>query len=293
MRRRNFLKSHHARKYDSRRFKNPYAKKQKRSWNGILKMSLIALIVFVGIPFALFKLPFFYTNSITVEGSITLQPTHIESFVDSELQSKRWNVVPQNHIWFINEASLREKILNEFALDNATVTRNGRSVHVLVEERITSLIWASGEVLYFVDQNGLVVRELSEDELNDVRSLLYGEGERTFVIQSDDVFIVFEQSGGDVSQNGKVLYEEGVETLSVINAEIGRYLIEIESIESEHALSDWVTLNIRGGLDIYLSLEADPYDQLANLEVVLDEYQGGVGDIEYIDLRFGNRVFVK
>ncbi|MBT4857345.1 hypothetical protein HON52_04145 [Candidatus Uhrbacteria bacterium] len=294
MKRRNFLKKHHARRYTSDRFRNPYFSGKKIvPWTKRVLRLLVVLAVIIGIPWLTVILPWFYIDSVAVEGSITLQPNQIESFAWDHLNEKRWDVVPQHHIWLLNEDALRNDILSQFALDDATVTRDGRSLSIVVNERITSLIWAHGEELYFVDQSGFIVRALNEEEINDVRALLYGEGERINIIQTDEIFVVFEQGGEVVSQNQQVLTENAVEVLSVVNQDIGNYLITIESISIDTALTDWVALNTRGGPDIYVDLNGDGNDQLHNLEVILDEYKSNLEGIEYIDLRFGNRVFVK
>ncbi len=288
------MKRHHARRYTSDRFKNPYFSGKKIvPWTKRLVRLLIVLVVLIGIPWLMVVLPLFYINAVTVEGSITLEPDQIEAYAWDHLNKKHWDVVPQNHIWLVNEGALKDNILSEFALLDADVVRDGRSLTITVQERVTSLIWAHGEQLYFVDQDGFVVKGLNEEEVNDVRALLYGEGERQHVIQSEEIFVVFEQGGEEVSQNSQVLLANGVEVLTIVNKEIERYMVTVESIEIEQAGSDWAIVNLLAGPDIYFDLNGDGYDQLANLEVILDEYEGDLGAVEYIDVRFGNRVYVK
>ena len=238
-------------------------------------------------------LPWFYINEVHVDGSVTLSPSLIQEFSWNQLNEKRWDVVPQNHIWLLNLSLLQRDLKDSFTLADVSVERDGRSIQITVKERITSLIWAQGDRLLFIDQEGMVVRELTEDEVNDTRALIYAEGERTFAIQDEDIFVVFNEGGGDVSQNDRMLTAEAISALSVINENIEQYLIEVESISVEQPLSSWATIRIRGGLSIFVDLAGDAQQQLSNLEVILQEYQGRLGELEYIDLRFDNRVYVK
>lgn len=294
MKRRNFLKTHHARRYTADRYKNPLFSGSRKVpiKTYIVRGAVIAAVV-VGVPWLIMTLPWFYINEVHVDGSVTLSPSLIQEFSWNQLNEKRWDVVPQNHIWLLNLSLLQRDLKDSFTLADVSVERDGRSIQITVKERITSLIWAQGDRLLFIDQEGMVVRELTEDEVNDTRALIYAEGERTFAIQDEDIFVVFNEGGGDVSQNDRMLTAEAISALSVINENIEQYLIEVESISVEQPLSSWATIRIRGGLSIFVDLAGDAQQQLSNLEVILQEYQGRLGELEYIDLRFDNRVYVK
>jgi len=294
MRKRNFLKTHHARRYNADRYKNPlFSGYKKTPIKKYLLRGAIAVAVIVGLPWLLLVLPWFYIDEVSVEGSITLNPAQIESFTKEILSQKRWDVIPQDHIWLVNESALQKNITEQFALQSVSVNRNRRLLNIVVDERITSLIWAQGERLTFVDQEGRVVRDLTEQELNDVRALIYQEGEQQSAIQADDIFIVFNEGGGDVSQNDQVLTKAAVEVLTFFNQRVEQNLIEIDSMTIEEPLASWATVKIRGGFDVYVDLAGNGAQQLANLEVILHENQGRLGELEYVDLRFGNRIYVK
>lgn len=296
MKRRNFMKRHHAKKYTSDRYKNPYFSGQKIvPWTKRLLRFFILLVVIIGIPWLTIVLPWFYIDEVQVDGSITLAPDEIEAFAWDELQQKRWDVVPKNHIWFVDKLGLHDDMLTKFPLHNVQVTREGRTLRITVEERVTSLIWAHGEQLFFVDQEGVLVRELSDAELNDVRALVFGEGERQYAIQSDDIFVVFDQSREELAPNAQVITPHGVEVLSDVHRNIGQYMIEVESIGMNEPLAHWASFSIKDGFDIYVDLsdDSDGLKQLNNLAVILQEYEGKLNELQYIDLRFGNRVFVR
>jgi len=294
MRKRNFLKSHHVRRYRVDRYKNPlFSGSKKSSISKYLFRAAITAAVLVGVPWFLIAAPWFYVKDVNVEGSITLYPDQIERFAWDELHKKRWDVIPLNHIWLLNTSKLQQELTDSFSLQQAAVERDGRTVNITIKERITSLIWAQGERLLFVDQEGKVVRDLTQDETNDVRALIYGEGERNYVIQDEQIFLIFNEGGGDVSQNDELLTSGAIEVLSTMYANIEHYFIKMDSMSIEAPLSSWATIQIREGFKIYVDLTGDGKEQLSNLEVILQEYQGRLGELEYIDLRFGNRVYVK
>ena len=57
--------------------------------------------------------------------------------------------------------------------------------------------------------------------------------------------------------------------------------------------TSWTRVKTTQGIDLLFDGLEDIEAQLAVLDIVLDEYQQSLSESEYIDLRFGNRVYVK
>lgn len=292
MKRRNFFKSHQVRQYQRTRFRNPYFDgKPKSSPKRWLFRILVLLIVAVGIPWLLLSVPWLRVNAISAQGLVTVSPSALEGYSWDFLNSSG-KVLPGDHVWFLQEERLSAELTDTFELESVSIERKGRGLTINALERITPAIWVSGERMFFVDTNGLLVRELSNEEQTDVRALLYGESERTYALQSE-VFTIFDESLTEPQNDAEVLSAGTIEVLSAFDAEIESLRITVDAYTIEEPRATWFTINIRNGFEIYVNGEGDAEQQLENLEVILQEQKDLISEIEYIDLRFGNRVYVR
>lgn len=295
MKRRNFLKSQHQTSYKKAdRFKNPYFE-NKANRGPILKKLLLGLIVIaltVGIPYLIFTLSIFKIKKVEATGLITIQPTQIETATWAFLAEKRANIFPQSHIWLTNDKKLAERLEADFQLTDVEIARHGRTLAINASERVSKGIWATNDRLYFIDSAGFIVRELTLDEMLDVQERIYSDVSATNFIQSD-VFLIFDEKREEVQIGDQVLDAGIVDNLAELEEAIPALEIEPANFLIEKRMTDWLTLEIKHGFDIYVSGAGDTANQLKNLAVILDEYQGQLANVEYIDLRFDNRVYIK
>ena len=295
MKRRNFLKSQHKNSHKKAdRFKNPYFEKKTNRGTLLKKIlvSLMSLAFTIGIIYLVLTLSIFKIKKIEVTGLITIQPAQIENATWEFLSGKRANILPQSHIWLTNDNKLKERLESQFQLKNVEITRYGRTLAINASERISRGIWVTNDKLYFIDSEGLIVRELTLDEMLDVQERVYSGIESTNFIQSD-VFLIFDEKREVINISDQVLAPDVVNNLADLKEKITTLDIEPADYLIEKRMTSWLTLEIKHGFNIYINGAGDPEDQVRNLGVILDEYQGQLADVEYIDLRFDNRVYIK
>jgi len=295
MKRHNFLQTHTVKmRLSGKKFRNPYFSKNNSGSARFLRFIffILAILAFISIIYAFLSLSIFHIRNIEIEGEITMDGQSIESIVESSIEGTHFRLLPKKHIFFIPKKTVINAISTIPEIQNVELERNGRTLIIRVQEKIQSAIWVSDSHQYFIDNAGKIVRELTLDEMFDVQERVYANATETFFIQSP-VYLIFDASQTMVSQQEEVLNAKSLETFTQIFWRISEFAIEPESFIIGNPGQTWATLKIKHGFDILISGEGDAEKQLKNIKVVLDEYKQEARNLQYIDVRFGERVFVK
>jgi hypothetical protein len=159
------------------------------------------------------------------------------------------------------------------------------------EERISSLIWVTGEKRYYLDLNGQIVRTVQlEESINQA--------------VSDDLVIVRSQLA---AQQYPIIYDlsnqPAVTNQFVIEPQIIQFILDLtENIKakadfdlSHYNLADAgaqdITLVTKEGWQVHFSFKQNLQVQVKKLLLLLSEEISDRSNLQYIDLRFGDKVF--
>lgn len=300
MKRRNFLKSQHVRQYKAERYKNPY-NRNRTKFKG-LKKALIALgvlAVLAGIPVLFFQLEVFRIKHIEIEGLASVPNEDVSAVVQAHLDTTRYGVLPQNHRFFFNKKQLHHDLQNSFFFEELTIEKGKQqTVHIWAKERVTSLVWLTGEDAYFLDLEGVITRELTEAEKNPIRERLgvpqveLPEGEVNASLLPT-MPIIEDKADAGIALRQRIFNNETTNSIIAFDKGVRSQILEPFLYVIEDASTTWMTLHTRNGFYLQFDPTLDVEDQLSMLQVVLLEYNDRLEELNYIDLRFGNHVFVK
>ncbi len=275
-RRRNFFKKHHLKRYESRRFNNPYFKKPKRQikikWQTIAVLVAIIFIVAVLIYSSLFRI-----DNVDIKGTEHISPDQITQIAHAELDRGRFLIFPNNNRFFLHEERMQSKLNEQFVFDSIEMEVSGHTLTITVKERVSTLIWITADRYYFVDLSGTIIRELAQDEFEEA------PGFPKF----------FDENNHQVAVGQTVLASEAIQGSIdfLILAEQGG--ITIDSFSYESVENDWLAAKSTEGYWILFKPTEDIESQVNNLLIVLRESIDSVNLIQYIDLRFGDHVYYK
>ncbi|MEO5646000.1 MAG: hypothetical protein ABIO57_02940 [Candidatus Paceibacterota bacterium] len=134
----------------------PEQSKQRVNWKLILWLSLGAILI-AGI-IVLIKLPRLQINNIEVVGANVADPGDVTEFVKMELQGKKLFFLPKTSIILVPEHKLEKDLKAQFSrFQTVRVSRkNFSTLTVTVSEYQGVYLWCSDEEnCYFMDQNGI------------------------------------------------------------------------------------------------------------------------------------------
>lgn len=263
-------------RYSYRKTKKSYRVKRKKK---ILKsrffwFSLLILISFLAVSYFICFHSFFQIKEVEISGNQKVSSENIKSSVEINLPRK---ILLSNSksIFLIDLKKVEESILRKFPqVNRVNFDRDFPSkLIILIEEKKPVAILEKGEDSYFLDQEGVIFEKVLE--------------KRAWLIIKDPNLNQDIGLGEGVIERGKL------SQILEIQSELKELKIEISLAE----IVNQQRVNVRTleGWDIYFNLEDDISRQVFNLDLVLKEKISSEqrGNLEYVDLRFGNQVYYK
>ena len=147
------LKKRHA----SRSFRNPYFRSSsKRKWK-ILIAGILFIVLIISLTTFLLTSARFAFATISVEGTETIPPKEITQTMESYFAERRWLFFHASNRWLFNETDAKERLENLYAFESLAIQREENHIHIVLEEKTSSLLWQTGEGIYLVDLQGIVI----------------------------------------------------------------------------------------------------------------------------------------
>lgn len=262
-------KKHLKRDYYNKTFSNPYFNRQIKNksafnvklWIQVLTvLFLIYLIIYSGV---------FSAKSIEINGLELINQTEFENLIKGELEGRRWLIFPADNLIFVSSKKIRRSIESSYALDKLQINKSWQKLTIELEEKIIYLIVNNNKSYYFIDAFGIVVKELSADDLSSYR-------EKFPLLYLDRDLNISEQpiSGRMVSyiiELDKVLKEKGIKPVRYQSGEVDQVIVDTEA-----------------GWQAYFSINNSLSLSIENMMLLLEKKLSG-RKFDYIDLRFGDR----
>ncbi len=217
----------------------------------------------------------FTINDINVVGTQALSAAAVESTFGSNINDGIHHFFSRGNIFLYPQTELREALLRDQPLlQTVSFERESplsQTLTISVTEREPKYLWCSNEC-YFMDANGFIFMKAT----NPSGFLEFRGG---LIAGQDPVGQIFMRGKLDVL----VALVEGVMSSG--------FTPEETVVENEHD----ITIRLSDGFLIKTTLEQTAQDVNKNLSLILASgaLSGQREKIEYVDLRFGNRVYYK
>jgi len=243
--------------------------KEKNFWVFVFSLFLIG-----GIFYILFFSDIFEIKEINVFGNSKASTEQLKEIITKRLKTRFF--LFRKSIFFINSKNIENTILETFPqIGKVQLKRRLPNIIILeVEERNLFAVFCqeSEESKCFKIDNEGIAFEYGEP----------GQG-----------LLIFSYKKGEFSFKDKVTEEENIKAIVEIKQEFDKNP-DIE-IQRFLILEDRLTLKTGIGFEIYFDSKENIKDQIFNLDKLLKEKieKDELESLEYIDLRFGSRVFYK
>ena len=224
------------------------------------------------------RLPALTITQVVVSGGETINHEAIQLEVERLLEGDYWRFIPRRFTLTYPEAEILAAVSATPRVKDPVLVRQGRVVRVRLAEFEPVALWcevgrATTSPCVFLDQNGYgFARAPTLDGGAFTRFSRIGQSATTSAVFAD---------GGDFAQ------------LRELEQLLGEFSWPVMAIELDQARDAFVYLV--GGGELKVTLGLTPAATLDNLRAVLtaEQYQHlSPGQFHYVDLRFGNKVFV-
>lgn len=271
-------KSVRVRRDTGERSRNRLAQKRKRRRIIFAASAGVLLLVLAGVFFYAVRMPEFSIQNITIDGTYAISSDAVQKMVENELQDNGFVLIPKRMVFVYPKAALETMLLKEFPqMREVSLSRDsllGTTLYVKVTERTSYGIWCTDDTTacYQFDASG-------------------------FLFAPADAFaesyIFYGGVATDTPPITQYFYPGRMDTLRALLDALSPIGLDPHIVRVMNE-SD-VDIELLGGMHIKVSLNTTPEESISALGVALasDALKDKREAIEYIDIRFGNRVYFK
>ncbi len=243
---------------------------------GFFIVSIIALLV-TGIWY-LTRIESFNIDEVEVKGGETISRDVVKKVILDELEGAYFKLVPKRFVFTYPKEEIEESIHSIERLKDVTIELSGTTLTITYEEFRPYALWckeAEDSRCLFIDEEGFAFAAAPP---------LRGGAFTRYVIKGEEPKVASEALSRDLITKT----ENVAESLSV---EFG---FDVSTIEVEDR--DAVFYVLSTGAILKTTIETETSELINNIKYILasKDFSNLVsGRFEYIDLRYGNKVFVK
>lgn len=267
-------------------------------------------------------LPYFRVNKITYLGLSLIKKNDIDGFVRGELLKDKW-IIPYNNYFFISSKTMKKEMMAKYSLNYVEIKKIfPDQIRIDLEEKISTVIYDNGKNYYLLDSEGNVNKFLfttdNPEQNITTNTLDYYDAQRAsstifsassststpnLSIQKTHIPeyrklrrdfgpfpILYDMRNLSTDEGDEnILRDDYITALIRWSEELDKQGISsVRYMTTEHPLSG-VAIYTNEPWIVYVQPENYFDQQMTNLKAILRDNLPN----EYIDLRYGNRVYWK
>lgn len=237
---------------------------------------IIYAIIFVLLLQSIFQAPFLSLKKIELKGNSFYQEEEVKKYIGDKLAERRGLLFQNNNFFLFNSDKLRDQLITQYNLNDAKVRKIfPQKIKIEFIEKTSQFIWQKNGAYYLLDAKGQFNGQINE--LN-------------------DQYIILEDSRSYQPQNNENIFRpDEIELIQVIIELWEAKLASTAQIKAIAIGDDWSSFDIKTNLSYVIKInpQNEPVKQLENYRQVLLAGNVVGTDINYIDLRYGDKAYFK
>jgi len=253
-------------------------------------LTLVISISFIAMSIWLVRLPHINIDTVEISGNAITSSESLREIVDAELLGTYVFLIPRSNIFLYSRRSISLSLTEQFPrIKEATVSFvDFHTIAIEVKERVPFGLWCGlteklvateGSKCFYLDSRGYIFAQ-SPNFSGDIFFRYYGPLEETFIV-TDPLGMQYLPAANFLGYN---LFLEALRDLKVNPVA----LVRDEASDLHLKFESGAVLLFRTDQNLNTILENFRSILLSNIFLVQ-----GMKNIEYIDLRHGNKVFYK
>lgn len=259
------------------KYRRPYRIKKKKSIlrNRFFWLGILTFVIFGSILYFLFFSQFFQIKEIIISGNEKALKENIREVAEGGIERKII-FISSKSIFLVDFNKIKQSVLNNFPhIAEIEITRRfPEALNLIVKERLGIAKFCQGEKCFLLDKEGVIFEEISENDLNLPK------------IQPPNF-------QNELALGKEVIEKELLSNILVIFSKLAD--LKISSKECLIVSDERINVKTLEGWEIYFNPKKNIDWQLTKLRAVLEKYLPPEKreNLEYIELRFGDRAFYK
>ncbi len=305
-RRRNHFRSVSRRRYERRPFRNPYFAKSVQGipWKIVAPIIVGVLLLSASVGF-FFRAERFAITDITITGTASISSQDIENIVRTYLDERTLLFFQRENRFLFDEEVLQERLRNSYVFEQLELLQKGKGISITVQEKATPFLWETANTLLLLAEDGSVVRSLTEEETTRLqnawngREVLIIDPATTGGIESPppDPFAALphlvDAEAKPLRPGDSALSQETSKNIRAFLERLNALGIMFVEMRIDKEVGSWIEGETMEGFSILFDPALDIQVQANNLETLLSQTISDRTRLEYVDVRFGERVYYK
>ena len=254
--------------------------------------TVIALISFV------LTSPVLVLSSVHIQGLTSIPSEEIRSVVDVYLQTKHWGIIPHSNRLVFREEAIQETLTHSFSFETVSIKKEAHGIQVTIRERQPAFLFERQEKNILADKNGTVIRFLSPEEYD---ALMHPPPKAGPVREGDPSldtplpFLIVQDTtrASDISVGTETISSNTAHAMLAFATHLKQTPWGIRSMEMNRETGTWMTVKTQTGFKILFEPDATIDSQIANLKTIFETSIPDPNAIQYVDLRFDGKVYLK
>ncbi|MBI5621965.1 FtsQ-type POTRA domain-containing protein [Candidatus Falkowbacteria bacterium] len=274
---------------------------QRRSFKiYVILAGVAALFIF----YLLFWSGIFKIEHVTVSGAENVNAAQIEQIARDQMTKRRFGLFSQSNLWFFSSKIAVDAINQALVLDRVKVKKRPlKTLKIELQEKSSQITLVSGNHYYYLDPNGLAIQEIlvanvqliegaAPDEAGNEVSGESGQDLIDLGALNASLPLVYDLSNTPVTVGQKILEPERIVFINQLQTRLPAMELPIKQFSLPEQEGTEVRVLTQRGFEVYFNSADDLNRQLANLNLIVKEKLQNK-NIHYIDLRFGEKVYIK
>ncbi|MFA6215127.1 MAG: FtsQ-type POTRA domain-containing protein [Patescibacteria group bacterium] len=284
----------HKRDYQRNNFKNPFFPKNKNQKKKFGFKSVFFLIFIVVILFAIASnVSRLQIKEIKVFGNEYISQVEIKGVIATQLAKKRFFFFSQNNILFFSRRQAAKELQKKYLFEQLKIKKQYfDTIVITLKEKTSGLIWLTGSSQYYLDLTGKVIRKIENDNL----VVAAGAGTTQVIRQPASIGnypLVADESNQPIEPGQQVLNQSLVDFVISLNQKLKDNAgFEVLSYGLVSSSAKEIKMITRQGWEVYFNTTEAAQKQADRLSLVLNEKVKDRSKLKYIDLRYGDKVFL-
>ncbi len=257
-------------------------RRRKKKFVRLYLFISLFIVLLIGLVLLL-RLERLQIRNVVVTGNVTLSEQEIEDFVNNIIDSNYLFLIPKRNSLIYPADTIQASIKNKFlrVADVSMDTESFEFLNVKITERKAVAKWCNPVDCYVIDDNGYAFSKYEDPLATDQQNL------------DLLVFTGMDESIGSEPLGKNIIPKEMVTKFLELKVVLEGFGLTAE--ELEYRSKDEIVFKIDGSGRIILNERRPLEESMNNLKTVLDSevFKGKLESMDYIDTRFGNKVFYK
>lgn len=261
-----------------------YRRKPKPQRALFSKMRLLVLLCVLGLGilylglYQIFHLPYFQVAYIDVRGGETISSDKLKIFLKESLAGDRWGLFPKSNILFLSPRRTEAALQGEYPEIQSVIVEKQlpQTIRVTISERAIWAVYCSEEPVLcsFIDGEGVIFRAAP-------------------MVQGSLILTI--HSENPLPPLGTIVFSpEEISLLQQFQSSFENVGVPVTGFQLKQNSPKDFWIKTKEGFFVVVIKEAHPEETANIVKTVLEKEVGGRrGSLEYLDARFGNKVFVK